>query len=187
MSMPRRIFTHDHPDRCVIGTVGEPGDRAFFLQVRSAGQRHAVAIDKQQAQLLAERIDDLLDDLVDRDLVPAVDAQLRADLLDDEPLEAPIQPNFRSGVLGLGWNRQRAVVVIEAFDAGVDSEQTPDLESDSTDGPDTLRIRLDPDAAREFVRRSRMVVAAGLPTCPFCQLSLDPDGHICPRANGYRR
>lgn len=185
--MSRQIFTHDHPERCVIGTVGEPGGRSFFLQARSAGQLHSVAIDKQQAQLLAERIDDLLDDLVERDLVPALDAQLRADLLDDEPLDTPIAPDFRSGVLGLGWNRQRAVVVIEAFDAEVDTGETPDLESDHTDGPDTLRIRLDPAAAREFVRRSRAVVAAGLPTCPFCQLSLDPSGHICPRANGYRR
>ena len=185
--MSRRIYTHDHPQRCVIGTVGEPGDRSFFLQARSTGQLDAVAIDKQQAQLLAERIDDLLDDLVERELIPAIDAQLRADLLDDGPLDAPVQPNFRSGVLGLGWNRQQGVVVIEAFDAGVDTRETPDLESDSTEGPDTLRIRLDPAAAREFVRRSRAVVAAGLPTCPFCQLALDPAGHICPRANGYRR
>ena len=60
--MPRRIFTHDHPERCVIGAVGEPGERSFFLQTRSAGRLHSIAIDKQQAQLLAERIDDLLEE-----------------------------------------------------------------------------------------------------------------------------
>ncbi|MCB1239503.1 MAG: DUF3090 family protein, partial [Tetrasphaera sp.] len=35
--------------------------------------------------------------------------------------------------------------------------------------------------------RAGALVAAGRPPCPFCGQALDPSGHICPRANGYRR
>ena len=51
----------------------------------------------------------------------------------------------------------------------------------------TLRVVLDPPAARAFARRCGAVVSAGRPSCPFCGQPLDPTGHICPRANGYRR
>ena len=41
--------------------------------------------------------------------------------------------------------------------------------------------------ARAFARRCTRLVQAGRPPCPFCGGPLDPTGHICPRANGYRR
>ena len=75
---------------------------------------------------------------------------------------------------------------MEAHAAGEDETDVPDLESDAA-GPDTVRIRLTAEAARAFVARAVAVVAAGRPPCPFCHLPLDPSGHICPRANGYRR
>ena len=50
-----------------------------------------------------------------------------------------------------------------------------------------LRVRLSGAAARAFVRRALAVVAAGRPDCPFCGQPMDPEGHVCPRANGYRR
>jgi uncharacterized repeat protein (TIGR03847 family) len=45
-------------------------------------------------------------------------------------------------------------------------------------------VRLDADAARAFVERAVRVLAAGRPTCPWCGLPLDPQGHLCPRRNG---
>mgnify|MGYP000079238776 CR=1 FL=1 len=35
--------------------------------------------------------------------------------------------------------------------------------------------------------RTMALVAAGRPLCPFCTSPIDPKGHLCPRANGYRR
>ncbi|MAT61069.1 MAG: hypothetical protein CMH41_05435 [Micrococcales bacterium] len=185
--MSRMIHEHDRPDRAVIGTVGEPGQRTFFLQARSGRRRHSIAIEKQQAELLADRIDSLLDDLVAQGEISAEQAQTQPLLMDDKPLDAPIEEDFRAGLLGLGWNAEPQLLVIEAFDSEAELEAAPDLESDDPTGPDTLRIRLPAASAREFARRARAVVAAGRPSCPFCQLPLDPDGHICPRANGYRR
>ncbi len=54
-------------------------------------------------------------------------------------------------------------------------------------GAHSLRVALSPAQARVFARRAAPLVAAGRPPCPFCGNPLDPDGHICPRANGYQR
>ncbi|MBA2768826.1 MAG: DUF3090 family protein, partial [Sporichthyaceae bacterium] len=61
------------------------------------------------------------------------------------------------------------------------------IDTDAEDGPPLLRVRLPGPAARAFVARALAVVAAGRPPCPFCGGPLDVGGHVCPRANGYRR
>ena len=68
-----------------------------------------------------------------------------------------------------------------------EDQEIPDLAVNEGDGPDTLRVWMAPANARAFAERARTVVAAGRPPCPFCSQPLDPQGHICPRANGYRR
>lgn len=185
--MGRRIQIHDHPDRCVVGTVGEPGQRMFFLQARSGTRLNSVVLEKEQAKILGERINALLDEMVTRGVLDRHEADPALLPRDDEPLDTPIEEDFRVGALGLGWNSETSMLILEAHAASEDDEEVPDLESDAGDGPDTLRIRVTGAAARAFATRALAVVAAGRPPCPFCQLPLDPSGHICPRANGYRR
>ena len=158
---------------------GEPGQRTFFLQVRSGHRISSVALEKEQARILAERLDGLLDEMVGPGEPPAAPP-------DDRPLDAPIEEDFRVGSLGLGWNPETQLLIIEAHALERDDTDVPDLDSDE-EGPDTVRVRLTPELGREFVRRTVAVVNAGRPPCPFCHLPLDPAGHICPRANGYRR
>ena len=64
--MPRQVFDYDPPDRFVAGTVGEPGQRTFFLQARGGGRVTSVALEKQQVAVLAERVDELLDEVLRR-------------------------------------------------------------------------------------------------------------------------
>lgn len=185
--MGRRVHVHDHPDRCVVGTVGEPGQRTFFLQARTGDRRNTVALEKEQAKVLAERMNALLDEMVTRGILPEHEADPALLPRDDDPLDAPIEEDFRVGALGLGWNAETSMLILEAHSASDDDTDVPDLESEADDGPDTVRVRLTGAAARAFAARALAVVAAGRPPCPFCQLPLDPSGHICPRANGYRR
>lgn len=183
--MPRQIHVHDHPDRCVIGTVGEPGQRTFFLQVRSGRRSNCVALEKEQVKVLAERIDALLDEMVERGEVTQDDVEPES--TDDGPLDTPIEEDFRVGSLGLGWNSNTDQLIIEAHEVTEDDDaEVPDLESDGP-GPTTVRVRLTGTAGRAFAVRAQAIVAAGRPPCPFCHLPLDPRGHVCPRANGYRR
>ena len=60
------IHSFDPPERFVAGTVGPPGQRTFFLQARTGARVTSVALEKQQVSVLAERIDELLDELLRR-------------------------------------------------------------------------------------------------------------------------
>ncbi|QKE84785.1 DUF3090 family protein [Arthrobacter sp. NEB 688] len=169
--MPATVF--DPPERFVAGTVGPPGGRTFFLQARGGGRVVSVSLEKVQVTALADRVNDLLDAHAEGAATePLGDG-------DTDPLEAPIEDEFRVDTLALAWDTERRVLVIECHDA--DPEETEE------DALETLRVVLDPVAARAFARRCGKVLSAGRPACPFCGQPLDPTGHICPRANGYRR
>lgn len=182
--MTRRILSFAHPRRFVVGTVGQPGDRMFFLQVTDGGAPLSVVCEKEQASVLAEKVIELLDQVRRSGVEVPDDAD--EELVDTEPLDQPIEPEFRVGSMGIGWDPTDESVIIEAH-AESDSDDVPDIGDDGGDAPDTLRVRLTPIDALAFSTRAARVVAAGRPQCPFCHLPIDPDGHICPRANGYRR
>jgi uncharacterized repeat protein (TIGR03847 family) len=103
-------------------------------------------------------------------------------LIDDKPLELPIEQDFQIGVISITWESDHVVVNIQA--ASQDDELVlDDLES----GPDLVIATLQINQVKGFCERAKMVVSAGRPACPFCSLPVDPNGHLCPRANGYRR
>lgn len=176
------LIEYDRLDRFVVGTVGPPGGRTFFLQAQLGSAVTSVSLEKQQVQVLAERVSELLDEL------PFADSGVAPE--DNAPLTTPIEDEFRVATLSLTWDQPSAAVVIECYDAQVEIE--PDADSDGlveVTPPDTsvLKVSLAAPQAREFVRRALAMVAQGRPPCPFCGGPLDADGHICPRANGYRR
>lgn len=205
--MPRQVHLFDEPERFVAGTVGQPGERTFFLQASDAGRTVSVALEKAQVVVLADRMDDLLSEVVHRDsgtprpsiersreqIARSVLAALTSKgpqdqpLDDAEPLTAPVEEEFRVGAMGLAWDGDAGTVVVEAVAGGEEPVDEEAILSDGPDGPDALRVRLSADAARAFIARARRVVSAGRPACPLCALPLDPAGHVCPRQNGYRR
>jgi uncharacterized repeat protein (TIGR03847 family) len=186
--MARELYVFDQPERFVAGTVGQPGERQFFLQARDGRRIVSVALEKQQVLLLAERLDALLDQVLRRSGGdPGIPAAAPVEVEDTEPLDTPISEEFEVGSLSFGWNEETKLVIVETHAMVEDDEEIPDLEEDPVDGPATLRVRITAAYARGFVKRAKTVVSAGRPPCPFCALPLEPSGHICPRANGYRR
>lgn len=180
--MPRQVFHFDPPERFVAGTVGQPGDRTFYLQATGLGRTVSVALEKAQVALLAEKVTELLDEVRRRGI--EVPADPPRELEDVAPLDGPVEEEFRVAALALGFEVDDSVVVIEAQ---AEAEEAAEIGDDSDSGPDTLRVRLSPQSALSFVTRATRVVAAGRPPCPLCGLPLDPSGHICPRMNGFRR
>ena len=178
--MPRQIFTFTAPERFIIGTVGQPGERVFFLQAKAGAQVVSVALEKVQAQVLAERLDELLDEVRRR----GADIPVIADLEDVAPLDQPIMEEFRVGTMSLAWDEDANTVVVEAHAQTEEGADVPD--DDAAEGPDMLRVHITAGYARSFVKRALRVVQAGRPPCPLCGLPLDPEGHICPRQNGHR-
>ena len=183
--MPRQLYDYDPPERFVAGTVGEPGGRTFFLQARTGARLTSVALEKAQVAVLAERVEELLDEVIRRTAGAATVLAAASEGTDDTAaLEAPIEEEFRVGTMSLAWDTPAERVIVECFDADTDAEAEED--GPETDGA-VLRVHLTGGAARAFVKRAKAVVAAGRPPCPFCAGPLDPAGHVCPRANGYRR
>lgn len=183
--MTRRRYLFDTPDRFIAGTVGEPGNRTFFLQARDGSRIVSVALEKVQVAALAQRLDELLDELERRGVAGAEEND--ALVGDPAPLDEPINEAFRAGTLTLGWDTGDDLVLIEASELVEETEEgEEEAEDDDDEGPDVLRVRVTPLAAREFVARAVRVLAAGRPPCPLCGEPLDPQGHLCPRRNGHR-
>jgi uncharacterized repeat protein (TIGR03847 family) len=181
--MTRHRYLFDTPDRFIAGTVGEPGNRTFFLQARDGTRIVSVALEKVQVAALAQRLDELLDELARR----GIEGSDENDTLvgDTGSLDEPINEAFRAGTLTLGWDTADDLVLIEAREQVEDDEDDEEAEDDDEEGPDILRVRVTALAAREFVARAVRVLAAGRPPCPLCGQPLDPQGHLCPRRNGH--
>lgn len=181
--MKRIIHEFDLPERCVAGTVGEPGDRTFFVQVRSGKRLTSVVCEKGQIYAIAERIELLFKELRRNGShfsLPKVTP-------DNAPLETPILEEFRVGVISLSWlsDRDSLLLQLQALEENP-GDDAPLVEGDQ-EGPDILRIILSAPQGRSFATRALALVGAGRQPCTFCGLPLDPGGHVCPRANGYRR
>ena len=179
--MPTRVHEFAWPDRVVVGTIGLPGARTFYLQVRAGTQIVSIALEKQQSALLAEKIDEILDQLLTVEGNPfSVPTNTPIELVDNDQLEA-VQEQFRTGAMSLGWDPTTAQVVIEAYPiTDVDADDNDEsLDENSVDVPEMLLVRMPVGTARAFAKRTREVVGAGRPACPLCGYPVDADGHVC--------
>jgi len=168
----RNEFTR--PERFVAGTVGQPGERAFYLQIRSSSRLFSVAVEKAQVQAIAARMEIMVSEVRKANPLITVDKLP----LDDGPLETPIDSEFEIGAMSLSWNDETKLICVELFE----------LEDDEEDSEgEVLEINITLGMASSFSSRSKAVVNAGRLPCPFCGIPIDPRGHLCPRANGYRR
>jgi uncharacterized repeat protein (TIGR03847 family) len=154
----------------VSGAVGEPGERTFFLQTQSRDGVHTVKCEKGQVAALAEHVQRLLADL------PASGGSSPV----PTDLQAPLEPRFVLGTIGLAYDTDadRLVIVLEEL-VVADEDEPDDLDVEH----DGLRLELTRDAAATFCVHALEIVAAGRPACRWCGRPMDLDGHACPRMN----
>jgi len=162
------------PTRFVTGTVGEPGERAFYLQVRDSSRLFSVAVEKAQVQAISSRLEVMIAEI--RKSNPLITIEKLP--IDDAPLESPIDSEFQVGAMSLGWDEGSNLICIELYELEDDEE---DLDGE------VVVVNISLAMAAAFSARSKAVVNAGRLPCPFCGIPIDPRGHLCPRANGYRR
>jgi uncharacterized repeat protein (TIGR03847 family) len=181
--MPR-IFLFDPVERFVVGTVGIPGERTFFIQARTGSRLVSVSLEKAQVAAIAVRVLQILREIRLSEPLTVIERVG----YDDHPLESPIDEEFRVGVIGLAYVSDRRLIEID-LQAITDSDNADDelLEIDTSSDQDILRILMTLGYAESFAKRANTVVAAGRAPCPFCGGPIDPNGHLCPRSNGYRR
>lgn len=185
--MARVTHRFSFPDRFVAGTIGTPGQRTFYLQARSASRLTSVVCEKQQVAVLADHLERILDEL-EKLGTPGIPAAVdRAQ--DLGPLDQPLEEDFRVGTMTLAWDTSQDCVAIELFSVvDMDEDDPADPVEQTVDNADaSMHVRLTPQAAREFIARARALIHSGRPECPFCEQPINPEGHLCPRANGYHK
>src|ERR1700741_240473 len=183
--MAPAIHVFRTPDRFVAGTVGQPGNRTFYIQAVGDARVVSVVLEKQQVAVLAERIGALLLEVNRRFGTPFPPEPAEIEVL--IPLITPVDAEFRVGTMGLGWDSEAQTVVVELLavtDAEFDASVVLD---DAEEGPGPVRVFLTPESPRQFADRSNRVISAGRPPCPVCDEPRAPEGHVCVRTNGYRR
>lgn len=174
--MTSQQWSFDQPDRFIVGTIGAPGEREFYFQIRQKNILISLTTEKSQASALAERITTIIREIKKSALLNSI----KAAPVDDLPLELPLDSEFVVGAIGIAFDP--SLLEIEISFRAEDAEE---VEDEST-GP-IVEIHLDLSMALAFAQRTMALVAAGRPLCPFCISPIDPRGHLCPRANGYRR
>jgi uncharacterized repeat protein (TIGR03847 family) len=162
------------PDRFVVGTVGAPGERSFFVQVRKDRNVYSVAIEKDQVRAIVSRLEIIIAEIKRANPFEVVEIAA----VDDAPLDTPVDAMFVTGAISISWDNEVKSIKFEFFEGSTES-----------DGPDDqiLCLSVSLGTAQSFAQRSKAVVNAGRIPCPFCSIPIDPRGHLCPRANGYKR
>ncbi len=165
------FFEFDEVDAFTVGTVGRPGERTFYLQVRADGQRVTVKCEKQQAAAIVQYVRRVLNDLP-----PAEDRPMPGAL----ELAEPVDPAFVLGPIGLGFDRSTDRLLVQLEEVGEVDEAGDPVEDDSRGH---VRLYVSRGQAVAFCDHAQRVIDAGRPDCQWCGNPIDPDGHACPRMN----
>lgn len=117
-------------------------------------------LEKEQVAVLAARALELLGELGVRPQEPI------------EALSEAGDPTFRVGAIEMGIGSGGVTI---ALSPGEDEDH------------EAVSFVVAPQQLDAMARRALLVVAAGRPPCPYCNLPRDPEGHVCPASNGDRR
>ena len=167
-------------DRITAGAVGEPGDRTFYLQARAGQRLVTLLVEKQQVELLAASIVDILERVGEETEEGPAEEELE--------LEEPLEPEWRVGKLSIGYDEDRDLFLLELEELLPDEEAEEEVLSEIEEPePATIRLYATREQMLALSRHGIAVAARGRPACRFCGNPIDPEGHTCPAMNGHGR
>jgi uncharacterized repeat protein (TIGR03847 family) len=184
--MPENIEL-EHIDALATGAVGDPGEREFFIQARTASTQLTVLVEKEQVALLATEavafLDRIAADFPEEETDPVPPQQV-------VKLREPTVPLFRARLIGLGFDPDRERVLIELREQAAEDDEevaapAPEVSEATQDEEEgyVARIYATRSQVRAMAAHGAATVAAGRPPCPLCDMPMDPSGHRCPRWN----
>ncbi len=170
----------DPVDKLTTGTVGEPGQRTFFIQATQDERVVTIVVEKEQVELLGTSILEILAS-VGRETGEGP----REDALE---LEVPLEPLWRAGRLSIGYAEDRDLMLLELEELVETPGEEVGEPDETAELPEPARVRLWATREQMFAlaRHGAVVAARGRPKCRFCGNPIDPDGHMCPAMNGHR-
>ncbi len=154
--------------------LGQPGQRVFYLQARRGPTTITIETEKEQIRALALGIHQFLEELTQR--FPER-TQLDTVVQSDLNLLPPVEPDFKVGQMGLGYDSDQDMVVIVA--------QSLQAEGEPEEQAITARFWITRGQAKAMADHALTVVAQGRPTCALCGRPINPEGHFCPKRNGH--
>ena len=173
--MAKKLTDLNPVTRITIGAVGEPGQRIFLLQASQTGSNVTLKIEKEQARVLAVSTTELLDELDEK--YPRSFSKVDRPLTSDLMLREPMEPEFVVGQIGLGYDQDQDMVVLVV----------QEIQADTEDDVATVRFWATRSQMKALSEHTLEVVNQGRPICPLCESPIDPDGHFCPKSNGFER
>jgi uncharacterized repeat protein (TIGR03847 family) len=156
--------------------LGQPGKRIFYLQGWQGERTVTLIVEKVQIQSLAVGLEQFLTEVHEKfpDL-PEASADYEEEMMRISP---PVDPVFRVGVLGLGYDAENDLVVLVARE-GVAEGQDPEEAG-------VVRFWCTRSQVRAMCHWGMEVASRGRPVCPQCGEPMDPAGHFCPKKNGHK-
>jgi uncharacterized repeat protein (TIGR03847 family) len=162
--MASASFDFEQVTRVTAGAIGDPGKRAFYLQLRAAGELVSLALEKDQLRALTERLQEVFSRV----------SVATGERLPNMALEEPIDPIWRLGFMTLTYSQEEKrfeVSLVELVEEGVE--------------PATGHFQASLAQMQALAAHAASLISAGRPPCPMCGGPIDHDGGVCPRLNGH--
>jgi uncharacterized repeat protein (TIGR03847 family) len=153
-------YVFNAPDKVMVGTRGEVGNRLFLLQFRQERRLLILKLEKMQVTQMALWLGQVIASLGRPGHLP-----------DDFTLEPEYEIDFAVGDIALAIDEEAGVIDATFTDMNDEHEAVVTLTKEWAGGLAIAMTRL---------------IDAGRPPCPLCAGPLDPRGHDCPRTNGHR-
>jgi len=167
-------------DGITAGAVGEPGSRTFMIQAHKGAETISVLVEKGQVAILAGEALELLERVVPDEQAEQHEQADTRDLIGGGPVEEAT-PLFRARLIGLGYDPERQMVLIELREHAVEEGEAPPAVEESEGY--VVRLHATRQQVVMMTASGAEAIAAGRPTCPLCGFPVDPGGHPCPRWN----
>ncbi len=177
--MPRSELDLNPVQHITADAIGQPGQRVFYLQGwrESDIQPVTIIIEKIQLQTLATGLEQMLGDIVRQN--PALEGAAAEYDPDKMRISPPVDPLFRAGEMGLGYDAEQDLIVILVRQI-VPEDGDPEEAS-------LVRFWCTRQQAGRLAAWSAEVVKRGRPICPQCGQPMEPEGHFCPKKNGHKQ
>jgi uncharacterized repeat protein (TIGR03847 family) len=156
--------------------IGPPGKRVFYIQGWQGERTVTLIVEKIQIQSLAVGLEQFLSEITGQN----TDLKDASAEYDEEKMRInpPVDPLFRVGEIGLGYDSENDLVVLVAKELV--------LEGQDPDETSVVRFWCSREQIRAMCHWGMAVASQGRSICPQCGQPMDPEGHFCPKRNGHK-
>ena len=176
--MPRIDLDLNPVHHITVDAIGHPGLRVFYLQGwrENDVQPVTIILEKVQVQTLAAGLEQMLTEIAHQnpDLAQP-DAAYDAEKMHITP---PVDPLFRAGEMGLGYDAEHDQIVILAREIV--------LEDGDPEEASVVHFWCNRQQAHWLATWATEVINRGRPICPQCGQPMESEGHFCPKKNGHK-